>query len=438
MNFRTVIFLFLTHVPIHANEALDVLEGKIDARSVILPPRENSPAGEEEDSDEEAAGELFYAAPEWSASPLDGIWSRAVLYDSTANACIQHLAVMGYFDGRATFGEAEPGNGASGPTNLDATRVRRARLGARVRAFYNTEIEAVGEFAGSDRSRGIERLKGYTQVTERTGITYGKFQPFFGAESRREEMLSPFPGRAALRDQIAPAPLAGVSIHHATREYDFDLGWFSSDFDPDFPSLRGDGLLALGVSKSILERSGSEVSQITWRADYLHNFDAGRSDPQGYDIAGRNSENGGQTIVRNPAYRHLFSTGMEMEGSRHSLIAEFQYAKGGSAVWGLTAGGSYRVIPGTLDLVARYQYAGSGEPGGIVAQPTHTGGLRYDPTPFHLGDAYHSFYLGANLHLYKDSIILQNGIEYSIIKDEAGAGFDSDAFTFSSGAQISF
>lgn len=443
MRFATLHILLLAAPFASANEALDVLEGKIDANSVILPPRE-VPEGEESEDGEgsdDNVENIIYLPPEWAPSPLDGLWSRSILYDNAANPWVQQFAVTGQYDVSASFGKADTQPSGVTParnTDLDGTRTRRARLGARILAFNNTEIEAIGEFAGDTQYRGVERLKAYTQVSQTTGVTYGKFSPNFGTESRVEPSLSPYPYRGTLTNMIAPAAALGASIHHAGKKLDYDIGWFSSDYDPEFGSMGGDGMLNVSVSGSFVEKTGDTLSRATWYADYVHNFDAGRSNPQGYDIAGQRSANGNQLIVQNPAYRHLFSIGVKTDSDRSSFSGDFQLAKGDSTVWGLSLGATHWLVPGMLNLVGRYQYAGTDDARGIVAAPGNSGELRYDASPFFTGDEYHSFYLGTNLHLYKDSLLLRNGVEYMILNDEVGESFNTEAITWQTGAQISF
>ena len=443
MRFSPIHLLLLSISLAQANEALDVLEGKVDAMSIVLPPREVSSDAEADDG-EVPAGEIIYLEPEWAASPLDLLWSRSVLYDSSSNPWVQQIAVSGFFDFQASFGEAEtetntgPPRTAARNTDLDGTRSRRARLGTRIRAFNNTEIEAVGEFAGDSNYRGVERLKAYTQITDTTGITYGKFRPNMGVESRVEPQVSPFQNRTALANMVAPPASIGVSLHHAGEKYDYDLGWFSSEYDADLGGPTGDGMLNLSISRTSYEKTGDTVSRNRWHADYIHNFAAGDSNPYGYDLTGRRAANGNQVIVQNPAYRHLFSTGIRIDSERTSFMSDFQIAKGDTTVWGVSVGGTYWLIPGTLNLVGRYQYAGTDDAQGIVTALGTSGDLRFDSSPFFTGDELHSFYLGANLHLYKDSFVLQNGLEYTILNDEAGQNFNTEALIWQSGAKISF
>ncbi len=116
--------LLLAHA--NANEALDVLEGKKDPASVVLPPVEG----------ETAAGEDAAVIPlteEWAPSPLDPAWSRAVLFEDPSNPWVQQLAISGLFHWQGAWGQATPEGGRE--VDLDGTRTRRARLGARLKAL---------------------------------------------------------------------------------------------------------------------------------------------------------------------------------------------------------------------------------------------------------------------------------------------------------------
>jgi len=420
----------------HGNEALDVLEGRRSADSVTLPPTEGD-ATSAEDKDVP----IIYTEPAWAASALDSVWARATLFEDQSNPWVQQVAITGYFDFQAAFGEVEvDGVGATPARNIDVdgSMTRRARLGARIRAFRNTDIEASAEFAGDSEYRGIERLSARTELTPSTSVTYGKFRPNFGIEYRTEPEFSPYPDRAMFTNMIAPSRTLGVMFHHERKDWEYGLGWFSSDSNPEFPQVEGDGILAVSLARTFVERAGDSFMRTRWHLDYLHNFDAGRSGslPR-YNIGGRASANGAQ-MATNPAFRHLLSTGFTIEQERFSFLGDFMFAKGDTTAWGLTLGPTYWAIPGTLKLVGRYHYAGSDDPGALVATVGASGDLFRDDTPFFIGDEYHSFYLGANLHLYQDRMLLMGGVENVILNDEAGAGFNAEALIWHTGAKLSF
>jgi hypothetical protein len=421
----------------HANEALDVLEGRKNADEIVLPP---APEGSVVESEKLVFPE--YVWPEWQTRTFDPIWSRAVLFDDASNPWVQHVAMTGFFEWQAAFGTADVDPVETTPQNdvdLDSTRTRRARLGARIRAFSNTDIEAVGEIAGDSNNSGIERLSARTEYLPDAGVTYGKFRPQYTAEYRQEPENSPYPDRAMLVNMLAPATTLGIHFDYRYKDWDYGIGWFSADQDPYIPSLRGDGILALNLGRSFVDMSGKAITRTRWHLDYLHNFDAGRSDsvPR-YNVAGRRSANGNQLVASNPAFRHLFSTGFTLEQECFSFLGDFMIGKGDTTAWGLTLSPTYWAVPGYLKIVGRYHYAGSDDPGALVATMGASADPFFDSSPFFIGDEYHSFYLGANAHLYKDRMVLMTGLENVILNDESGGNFNTDAWIWHTGVKSSF
>lgn len=420
-----------------ANEALDILEAdKTPEEAPVMPAAAGAALSREN---------LVYPEctwPEWQTRTFDPVWARAVMFDDDSNPWVQHVAMTGFFEWQAAFGNADVDSVGATPSrsvDLDSTRTRRARLGARIRAFRNTDIEAVGEIAGDADHSGIERLSARTEYRPDAGVTYGKFRPRFTAEYRQEPEFSPYPDRSMLVNMIAPATTLGIHFDYRRNDWEYGIGWFSSDSDPYIPSLRGDGILALNLSRTFLEPSGDSVMRTRWHLDYLHNFDAGRSDslPR-YNVAGRRSANGNQLVASNPAFRHLFSTGFTLEQERFSFLGDFMLGKGDTTAWGLTLGPTWWAVPGYLKIVGRYHYAGSDDPGALVATMGASADPFFDSSPFFIGDEYHSFYLGANAHLYQDRMVLMTGLENVILNDEAGAGFNTEAWIWHTGVKASF
>jgi hypothetical protein len=96
-------------------------------------------------------------------------------------------------------------------------------------------------------------------------------------------------------------------------------------------------------------------------------------------------------------------------------------------------------MPSTIQLVGRYHYADTDQINAL------SGGYGTSTDPFFSGnesvingDEYHSFYFGANVHLYENRMILSNGIEYSIFKDELDTGDETKSLLWQSGARLSF
>lgn len=421
--------LFLL-APVHANDALDVLEGRRNAADVALPAVAGEDAGVE-------AEKPVFISPEWAPSPLDPIWSKAVLFEDPENPWVQQLAITGLFQWQGSWGEAETDGG--GTTDLDGTRTRRARLGARLKAFRNTEIEAVAEFAGESDFRGLERLKSRTEILEGTHLSVGKMRPSFSIEYSTEPERMLTPERSFLVNMIAPASTLGIMLDGNHKGIEWGVGWFSSDHTSGFPGVEGNGFLLANLAYESVDDSGGSAIRTRWHADYIHNLDRGRSGsvPR-IDVAGRRSANGNQLIASNPSFRHLFSTGVELEQERFAFAGDFMLANGDTNAWGLSLTPSYWALPGTLRIVGRYHYAGSDDPGALVGGMGTGTDPYFDNSTLFVGDEYHSFYLGANLHLRRDDVVILNGLEYITFKDQAGAGFDSEAWIWHTGARLSF
>ena len=422
------------------NPALDILESnKTPTDAPVVQTAEGTSANGK------TRENLIYPDPVWPAwqnSTFDPVWARAVLFQSDANPWVQHVAVSGFFDFQAAFGHAEVdgvGNTEARDVKLDSTRTRRARLGARIRAFGNTDIEAKAELAGSPEHSGIERLSARTGVLQDYGVTYGKFRPDFTAEYRQEPEFSPYPDRSMLVNMIAPVSTLGVRFDHRRGDWEYGIGWSSADSDPNIPSLEGDGFITLNIARTFVERSEKSLMRTRWHLDYIHNLDGGgsKSIPR-HNVAGKMSANGGQMVSQNPAFQHLFSTGFTVEQEKFSFLGDFMLAKGDTGAWGLTLAPTWWAMPGVLKLVGRYHYAGSDDPGALVTTMGAAADPYFDASPFFIGDEYHSFYLGANAHLYEDRMVLMSGLENIILKDQAGAGFDTETWIWHTGVKASF
>jgi len=435
MSIRTVSLLGLAlSLPLVANEALDILEGRKALDEVELPPAPEGEAGEEGI----AGDEVTFERPEWAPSPLDPIWSRAILFDDPDNPWIQQLAVMGMVHFGASWGTAEV-EGAR-DVELDTTRTRRARLGARLKVFGNTEIEAIGEFAGDADYQRLERLKARTQVLPNHYVEFGKFRPRFGIEQSTDPQRLLTPERTLLANMLMPASTLGVVFGQDCAPWDWSVGWFSGDNDRYFPGIEGNGFIAANLAYEMDERLGeSRAMRTRWHLDYIYNMDGRKSEslPR-YDLAGRTASNGNQAIRFNPSFRHLMSTGIQLEGECFTFDGDFVIAHGDSKAWGMTLTPSYWAVPGMLRIVGRYHYADTDDPAGLVGGLGVGSDPFYDASPVFVGDEFHSFYLGANVHLYQDRMVLLNGLEYAIMKDDAGAGFETDGWIWHTGARVSF
>jgi hypothetical protein len=420
-------------LPATANDALDLLEGNKRVEDVELPPLS------EEEEAAEAEKPAVFEPMEWPPSPLDPVWDRAILLDHPDHPWLQQLAVTGLYEWNGSWGSAKIDGGAD--RDLDTTRTRRARLGARMKIFGNTEIAAVGEFAGDARHRRLETLKGETEVHPGYFVEYGKYRPRFGIEQSKDPAEWLTPHRALLANMLMPASTLGVGIGHERGPWSGGLGWFSGAADRYFPGVSGNGVIAANLAYETAERlEDGEVMRSRWHLDYLMNLDRdeSRSIPR-FHPTGRRSANGAQAIGPRPGDRHLVSTGVELEGERFAFEGDFQFGHGDNlTAWGMTLAPSYWIMPGRLRMVGRYHYADTDDALGLVGGLGAGADPFFDASPVFAGDEFHSFYLGANVSLYRDKMVLLNGLEYALMKDDAGGGFETDAWIWHTGARVSF
>jgi len=96
-------------------------------------------------------------------------------------------------------------------------------------------------------------------------------------------------------------------------------------------------------------------------------------------------------------------------------------------------------MPGTIQLVGRYHYADTDKQDGIY------GGFGPGADPFYEGDGpivrgdeYHSFYMGANVHVYENRMIISNGLEYTLFRDDLDSETDTTSLMWQTGAKLSF
>jgi hypothetical protein len=415
-----------------ANEALDRLErgGRSPTSSATTPTEAPAPSTAR-----------TWQPPAWSASSLDPVWNRATLYENPENPWIQSVAITGQFDWRIASGSAEIDAANGQPEQrigIHGSLTRRARLGARIRAFNNTDIEAAGEFAGNSSYSGIERLAIHTTAIPHVTLRAGKFRPPFSNDFIDDPQHSPYPDRNVLTHMLVPNRALGLTLGHSRGDWDYALGWFSNDTDPWFPSLDSSGLIIASVRRHFLETTGSTPVKGVWNLDYMFNLDDNSTHLLPRPSNGTSlSANGGQPIT-DPAFRHMVNAGVTLESQRTSLNAGFSFATGDSKVWGVNISPTWWAIPGTLRIVGRYQYAASNTAGGVITALGPASDPLRNPGTLFTGNTLHSFYLGANLHLYQDKLLLTTGLENTLIDDADGLGFNTEAWILHAGAHLSF
>lgn len=424
---------------LHANEALDILEGKKDANDVVVaPPAGEAPVLSGAVGTPSADGKVTkpFVPSEPSAFSkksheiFDPIWSKTTLIKDEENPYVQELTMIGLFEATGAWGKVETTTATTTTQrNLDDIAMRRAQLGARMKAFYRTEVTGIVEMAGNSRMNGIQTLKARTEISENTGVTIGKFRPLSTQENGTPDGELLTNERSLMSNMIAPADSLGVMFDAKNKDWTYQLGWFSGDYSDMIPNVKDNGFINAGMAYETIGKTETGVPlRSRWYLNLLHNLD----------------KDGSEDLPRHPHgssayYDDIVSTGFAIQQDRFGLQGDFTIARGDKNAWGFTLTPSYWIMPNTIQLVGRYHYADTDQINAL------SGGYGTSTDPFFSGnesvingDEYHSFYFGANVHLYENRMILSNGIEYSIFKDELDSGDETKSLLWQSGARLSF
>ncbi|MEJ6579420.1 MAG: hypothetical protein QNL33_17355 [Akkermansiaceae bacterium] len=290
-------------------------------------------------------------------------------------------------------------------------RLSRARVGVALQTYYGIEVLADALLSSSGDYLGWESLRASVPLNDQLRLSVGKFPPPFSTEYSRDASLRWFPNLSPLVAQVAPASSLGAMLEGRGQELDWKLGWFGSGAGRSLPTLDGKGYLLASVAHSS-NRGGSESSSDAsyhrWHLDYL------------YNMVGEGSE----SIVQR--YRHLVAAGVQYSAGRFDFYSDLLLAQGAeNTVTGVTAAGSYWLLQDAIRLVARYDYARSRDPGGVVSGwgiPSTGAGARH-PNEFPIstmaGQMF-SIYGGLNFHLDDDHFIIGTGLEYRSLSDVVG------------------
>jgi hypothetical protein len=439
MKSHSVVMLLALSAPLVANEALDILEGKKDAASVTVPPLPEDASvlsgalGTTDASGKSTKPYKVMVPSEFSVKShemFDPIWERALLYQNEKNPYVQEFSLTGLFEGAGAWGSIDNDLATSTLNqNVNDVQMRRAQLGARMKAFYRTEVTGVVEMAGPSRMNGIQTLKARTEMTENTGVTVGKFRPLSTQENNTLDANLLISERSLLSNMVAPADSLGVMFDATAKGWTYQIGWFSGDFSDNLPGIKNDGLVNAGISYEKVGKAESGAPLRTrWYLNYLHSLDH-----DGSEVLPRHRYSGAS------AYSDLYSTGFSLQQDRFGFMGDFTIARGDNNAWGLTLMPTYWIMPSTIQLVARYHYADSDKQDAIY------GGYGPGADPFYQGDGpivsgdeYHSFYMGANVHLYENRMIISNGLEYSLFRDDLDSETDTTSLMWQTGAKLSF
>ena len=341
-----------------------------------------------------------------------------------AEAIVTDVALRGLFEWRMDTGDIRFSDDTE--HEVDSSRLRRARLGLALLAYYDTELLVEGMFDGDGDYRGLESLKARIPVGDRMALSVGKFPPPFSVEYSQDAAVRWFPELSPLVAQMAPANSLGALLEGQRTRWDWKIGWFSGDADRDVPAFDGNGYVLAGIGYAFDRTVGSAAYQ-RWHLDYIHNFDGSVSEsvPLGY--------------------RNMVATGLQMSAGRFDLMGDLMLAKGDAGtVWGTSIAGGYWLLEDAVRIVARFDYARSDTDGGVLGgwgvprSGTDSVQAFGYPTVW-AGQELRSIYSGLNIHLYEDNLILNSGVEYRRMYEVLGGSSDKlDALIWQLGGRLAF
>ncbi len=343
-------------------------------------------------------------------SIYDQIWSLSKLYHNK-DTLIQDID----FTGRAQFDWAHIDSDAG---DLDEWQARRLRAGLKVKFadkfLLHGEVDfAQQKFEDTSYRRMTDIYLSYT-ASDAFVFTVGKHSVKFtldGGTSSKELITidrSNLANNLWFTEEYAP----GISVGGKVNNWQYFLGWFTSDGNPEFGNFDAGTFMLASVGYDFAESLGCDRAVL--RLDYVHQ-----------------TEDSGNEATR--PFGNIGSLNFNLQKGKFGLGTDVSAGEGyGSQgdVFGFMIMPSYNLTK-KVQLVTRY---------------THMNGddnsIRFARYESHVlsgkGDQYDEFYAGVNYYLYGHKLKWQTGVQYATMKDGKNDGGAYDGWGVVSGIRISW
>ncbi len=333
------------------------------------------------------------------------------IYSSPDNPFLQEIK----FYGRAQYqwGYTD-GDYAGSDFDANGDEWRRLRVGAQIKFLNNFKLKGNVNLSKGFRNPefGYEsfdelylaytlgEFAGFEDVT----VGYGRRKVAVGSEVHTSSKKIKTVERSNIANHYYPGRSTGVTLGAKRGGVKWSAGVFSTDGDESIGQWEGGEAYYLSA--------GFEAANGDWTVDFVYNdADSSQDDTFGYEWAASvayETEMAGWEVMANVLY-----------GEEHS----------GDATYGFVLMPSRYLIEDTLELVFRYQYAGSDGDNIGVSKRNVRNALKHDlGVKSFYGEENHTIYGGLNWYLCGNNAKIMTGLEYETLEDSMG--YDLDALTF--------
>lgn len=343
-------------------------------------------------------------------SIYDKIWSLATLYKNKENPIIQEISLSG----RAQF---EYFSVDSNQGDADDWEVRRLREGIKIKFLNKWMLHTEAAFDADNPNPFYTKLTdAYLQYTHNEALVFavGKQSVKFGLDggTSSKELItidrSNLANNLWFTEEYAP----GVSIGGKKSNWNYFLGWFTSDGNPEFGDFDAGTFLLTRIGYNFADSFNSDKAML-W-LDYVYQ-----------------QPDEGNTATR--PFEHVGSINFLVEKGKFGLGTDVKagsgYGRQGN-IFGLQLMPYYDITE-KVQFVLRYTFM-DGDDNAIRF-------ARYEnQVESGRGDQYNEFYAGLNWYLYGHKLKFQTGVQYATMDDSRNDGGGYDGWQWVGGLRISW
>ncbi len=378
----------------------------------------------------------------------DKIWSAFTLYKDENNPILQEFSLQGRFQAQYAGGDSstddyhDAGKGEYiGGSDIE---IRRAHIGFKSKWFQNWKFDGQivvdsdfqDELGDDTFYRDLYDLFITYAPSDAFNLAFGKREVTFGREydiSSKEILTFE---RSGLSNLLFPGNLTGVwtSGKGIGGHWLYELGAYGNDRRREFSHFDEGAIILAKIGYDYSHQAGLDSAIVSLH--YMHNSDPGiQFMTEGY------------TGSASPVFTDSISLSNDIVQGRFGLTTDILFGLGfeGQAyqktktvsinqpdVFGISIIPSYFIADG-LQLVGRFQFAGSNGPNGLKPPGRYEEASLLPSKGDVKGNSYISTYLGLNYYIYGHKLKLMTGAEYT----QMGGG-DYSGTTFYSGLRAYF